>query len=132
MIRVATAYLNEAKNGPRSAFLLEATIAWLHAASGNTPWEQICGLYQQLALINPSPFVQLNHAVALHFAGHSGIALQRLLSLRSDAFMQGHHLYHCSLARVYADQGLADKALVHYRMALDCKPNKRPKPVFIQ
>lgn len=130
MVRVATAYLHEAKNGPPSALLLEATIAWLHASSENTPWEQICRIYEQLMRMNPSPFVQLNHAVALHFAGHSGASLQRLLSMRNDPFMQRHHLYHCSLARIYTDQGRTAEALEHYRLALTCRLT-RPESSFI-
>ncbi|MFD2886538.1 RNA polymerase sigma factor [Chitinophaga cymbidii] len=130
MIRIATTYLHSARNGPRSALLLEATIAWLHTSAGNTPWEQICGLYEQLVRVNPSPFVQLNHAVALHFAGCPDAALRQLLSLGNDTFMQNHHLYHCSLARIYTDQRQAAKALEHYRIALTCKPSL-PESAFI-
>lgn len=131
MIHVATTYLHKAKDGPPSALLLEATIAWLHTATENTPWEKISLLYEQLARINPSPFVQLNHAVALHFAGRSAAAQQLLLSLGSDAFMPQYHLYHCSLARVAEDGGRMAEALMHYRTALACRLTI-PECVFIE
>lgn len=127
MIRVATDYLKQASAGPApSTYILEASIACLHAVSpgfAETPWQQIANLYAQLQAMAPSPFVRLNQAVALHFAGQSKAALQMLGTLEQEPFMQHHHLLHCSIARIYADGGRNHLALRHYRKALWGKPS---------
>ncbi len=51
----------------------------------------------------PSPFVRLNQAVALHFAGQTRVALDMLKALEQQPFMKHHHLLHCSMARIYMD-----------------------------
>jgi RNA polymerase sigma-70 factor (ECF subfamily) len=124
MIMVASGYLLEAKEARHKPFLLEATIAWLHANAPSfaaTPWEQIAALYQQLQRINPSPFVQLNHSIALHFAGRTNAAITLLSALEHDGFMSRHHLFHCTLARIYTDQQQPERAAAYYENALRCK-----------
>lgn len=127
MIRVATDYLKQASAGPApSTYIIEASIACLHAVSPGfkeTPWQQIAQLYAQLDTMAPSPFVQLNQAVALHFAGQSKAAMHLLETLERQSFMQHHHLLHCSIARIYADEGKNHLALRHYRKALWGKPS---------
>ncbi len=126
MIRVATDYLKQSAASPgESPYHFEASIAYFHATANSfaeTPWLQIAGLYKQLGTIAPSPFVTLNHAIALHFAGQTRAALEMLELLRSDPFMQHHHLLHAGLARIYADGGDVPAALLHYRKALHGKP----------
>lgn len=124
MIMVASGYLAQAREARHKPFLLEATIAWPHASAptfATAPWEQIAGLYHQLHLVNPSPFVQLNHSIALHFAGRSHEALVLLTALEENDFMQQHHLFHCSMARVLADVGQPANASVYYHKALQCR-----------
>ncbi|RPD41884.1 RNA polymerase sigma factor [Chitinophaga barathri] len=127
MIRVATDYLKQASTVPApSTYILEASIAYLHATApgfAETPWQQIANLYEQLNTMAPSPFVQLNQAVALHFAGQSRRALHMLEELERQPFMEHHHLLHCSMARIYADGDNNHLALRHYRKALWGKPS---------
>ncbi|WP_198674100.1 RNA polymerase sigma factor [Chitinophaga alhagiae] len=124
MILVASRYLHESAEARHKPFLLEATIAWLHAAAPSfaaTPWAQIAALYRQLQHISPSPFVQLNHAIALHFAGQPDNALALLAPLEEHDFMQRHHLFHCSMARIFTDRQQPRRALEYYEKALRCK-----------
>ena len=124
MMTVATHYLLEAKDAAHLPFLLEATIAWLHANAASyaeTPWEQIAALYSRLQQVNPSPFVQLNHGIALHFAGRTPEALGLLEALSEHDFMRQHHLYHCAMARIHTDLGEPGHAAAYYRHALQCR-----------
>lgn len=124
MIRIAARYLHEGREARHKPFLLEATIAWLHAWASSfaaTPWEQIAALYRQLQHISPSPFVQLNHSIALHFAGRSANALALLAPLEEQDFMQRYHLFHCSMARILTDLQQPSRAAEYYEKALRCK-----------
>ncbi|WP_298717673.1 DUF6596 domain-containing protein [Chitinophaga sp.] len=126
MIRVATGYLKQAAVASAgSPYHFEASIAYFHATAASfsaTPWLQIAGLYRQLSALAPSPFITLNHAIALHFAGQTRAALEMLAALEKDTFMRHHHLLHATLARIHADQGHPSAALLHYRKALQGKP----------
>jgi len=54
------------------AYTLQAAIAAVHAGSSSTAstdWRQITLLYDQLLRIQPSPVVELNHAVAVAMCG---------------------------------------------------------------
>ena len=124
MVLVASHYLLQSKQARHKPFLLEATIAWLHANAptfADTPWQQIAALYRQLLQINPSPFVQLNLSVALHFSGRSSEALAILQALNNNEFMRGHHLFHCTMARVYTDMLQPRAAAACYHQALQCR-----------
>ena len=127
MIIVATDYLKQASTVPApSTYIIEASIAYLHASApgfSQTPWQQIANLYAQLDKMAPSPFVKLNQAVALHFAGQTRVALDMLQQLEEEPFMKHHHLLHCSMARIYADGNNKPLALQHYRKALWGKPS---------
>ncbi len=108
MIRVAADYLKQAAASPgESPYHFEASIAYFHATANSfaeTPWLQIAGLYKQLAALAPSPFITLNHAIALHFAGQTRAAMAMLAGLSEDAYLRHHHLLHAALGRIYADQ----------------------------
>ncbi len=124
MIQVATHYLLEAKDAAHAPFLLEATIAWLHANAASfadTPWNRIAALYRRLQQVSPSPFVQLNHSIALHFAGRTTEALTLLGALAELDFMQRHHLFYCTMARVHTDLAEPGLAAAYYYQALDCR-----------
>ncbi|MBV8065719.1 MAG: RNA polymerase sigma factor [Actinobacteria bacterium] len=60
----------------RGPYLLQASIAAAHS-EGTSDWPSIAGLYAQLATVDPSPVVALNHAVAVAMADgpDAGLAL---------------------------------------------------------
>src|SRR5439155_973148 len=49
-------------------YQLQAAIAATHASWGQTDWPEILSLYEVLRLIDPSPVVDLNRAIALRYA----------------------------------------------------------------
>src|SRR6185369_16472986 len=57
--------------GPGGPYVLQAAIAACHArarVAEETDWAQIAGLYGALAVMHPSPIVELNRAVAVGMA----------------------------------------------------------------
>lgn len=108
------AILDEALGRRRAGrYQVHAAIAACHATApeaGSTDWAQIAAVYSELALLAPSPVVDLNHAVAVaigrrpelgrlsaHAPGataalQSGILGQRHTSARNDAMASARRL----------------------------------------
>src|SRR6185436_15325956 len=62
-------------------YTLQAAIAAVHAeapSSGATDWNEIVGLYELLARIDPSPVVELNRAVAIAMRDGAAAGLARV------------------------------------------------------
>ncbi|KQC02195.1 DUF6596 domain-containing protein [Pedobacter sp. Hv1] len=128
MIAVANGYLLESKRESKknSSYQLEAAIAYLHTSAltfNAINWPQIAHLYTKLQQLNPSPFITLNHAVALYLGGAYEAAVQLLNGLSTNNFFKNHHLLHCFWAKIYQDQQQLIKALSHYQEALLCPIN---------
>ena len=73
--------LSECKAGP---YQIQAAISALHAEAATyeeTDWQQIYQLYQELHKFQPTPFVRLNSAVALSYAGGPEAALEAVSKL---------------------------------------------------
>lgn len=94
--------LSRSAPGP---YQIKAAIAALHCAEGETDWPQIAALYAGLALIEPTPVIRLNHAVAVAEAGEPRAALHILAALDG---VQDYQPYHAARAMVLAR--LADPA----------------------
>ena len=98
------------------AYQLQAAIAAIHVEAPSaelTDWEQIAALYGTLALIEPSPVVELNRAVAVAFATSPEAGLDLLAPLMSDPALEHYqplHAAHAELLRRAGDAGGADAA----------------------
>src|SRR5260221_4485572 len=69
----------EQLGGARGPYALQAAISACHArarAAADTDWMRIVALYEMLAMVVPSPIVELNHAVAvgMAFGPQAGLA----------------------------------------------------------
>ena len=95
-------------------YQLQAAIAAAHAE--DRPRGEIVALYEALLSIEPSPVVQLNHAVAVALAGDvdEGLAL-----LNAIDGLEGYHLLHAARADLYRRLDRRDEAAVAYRAALE-------------
>ncbi len=85
---------------------IQAAISALHAAAptaAETDWEQIELLYRQLFQLNPSPVVRLNHAVAVHEAGHVSGALEMLDDPLLAQALDDYRPYHVARGKLLAD-----------------------------
>ncbi len=117
--------------GRVSPYAVQAAIAALHARAprdGATDWPQIVGLYQVLMRLQPSPVVELNHAVAVSMVDGPSRALDLIDSLAARGGMPDSHLLAAVRARLLQRLGRRDEALAAYRAALQAarlEPERR-------
>jgi RNA polymerase sigma-70 factor, ECF subfamily len=105
-------------------YQLQAAIAALHARAPrpeDTDWPQIAALYRTLALLEPSPVVELNRAVAVAMADGPAAGLPLVDALAAD--LDRYHLYHATRADLLRRLGRAGEAVACYRRALELATN---------
>jgi RNA polymerase sigma-70 factor (ECF subfamily) len=105
------------------SYQLQAAIAAVHAEAPSfeaTDWAQIAALYRELYLLEPSPVVQLNHAVAIAMAEgyEKGLAMMDELGGLDDYLM--FHAARADLLRRLDRRADAERA---YRRALELARN---------
>jgi predicted RNA polymerase sigma factor len=108
LIQLAFVHLEFSRGELISAYHYEAFIAAIHCSAENyasTDWKTITTLYIHLLKINPNPFVELNYAIALYYAGDKNEALTILLKLETEPFFSQYYLLHASLGRIYFAEG---------------------------
>ena len=113
LIRLAFFHIERAKGDINSIYLYEASIAGMHCSAKSfaaTDWDTITRLYTLLLKNNPNPFIELNYAIALYFAGQKKAALTILHNLETKPFFHEYYLLHASLGRIYFAEGNPDLA----------------------
>lgn len=104
-----------------SPYAVQAAIAALHAeaaSSEETDWRQIVGLYEVLMRLQPSPVVELNHAVALSMVDGPARALDLVESLAARGEVRDFHLLHAARADFLKRLGRLAEAAEAYQAAL--------------
>ncbi|MFC6019152.1 RNA polymerase sigma factor [Plantactinospora solaniradicis] len=96
-IRRGLAALDRAEGSrrPTGPYTLQAAIAACHARARTpeeTDWVRMAALYEALAIMTPSPVVELNRAVALGMAYGPAAGLALVDALRTDPALRGYHL----------------------------------------
>jgi RNA polymerase sigma-70 factor (ECF subfamily) len=119
-IQAGIAVLDEALalHDPGS-YQVQAAISALHAGAPTaeaTDWPQIAGLYSALAVMIPSPVVEVNRAVAVAMAQGASAGLQLLLRLEDQA--GGYYPYHAARADLLRRTNQREAAADAYRQAL--------------
>ena len=107
------------------AYLVKASIAAVHASTRNssdTDWTTIVDHYDELVLIEPSPIVHLNRAVAIAMRDgpERGLALTEAAPI-ADA-LADYHLWHATRADLLRRCGRPDDAIVAYERARSLTP----------
>lgn len=77
----------EALGGTQGMYALQAAIAACHArarVASDTDWVRVAALYDRLALVAPSPVVELNRAMAIAMAHGPAAGLQHADGLESE------------------------------------------------
>jgi RNA polymerase sigma factor (sigma-70 family) len=108
LIQLAFIYLERSGGEMISTYHYEATIAGMHCRADrfvSTDWKTITLLYGYLLKINPNPFIELNYAIALYYAGQRNEALVILHRLEAEPFFSQYYLLHASLGRIYFAEG---------------------------
>lgn len=112
LIELGSTYLSGSRTEPATAFHIEASIAWLHCLSPDfesTDWGLIAQLYARLLGISRNPFLELNYAVALFYAGDRQKAFLLTNDLLRHPFFNQYYLLNATLGKFYWMDG--DKAL---------------------
>ncbi|HUG65119.1 MAG TPA: RNA polymerase sigma factor [Gaiellaceae bacterium] len=99
-------------------YQLQAAIAAAHTE--DRPKSEIVALYAALAAIDPSPVVELNHAVAVALAGDVERGLELLDGIGE---LDGYHLFHAARADLYRRLERRPEAAASYRRALELTTN---------
>jgi len=107
----------------RGAYRLQAEIARAHAA-GATDWNVIATLYAELRQLSPSPFIDLNLAIARGFAEGPEAGLTALDALEADGALSGYHLLPAAQADLLRRAGKRDAAARRYSEALALAPTE--------
>jgi len=101
-------------------YQIQAAIAAVHVEASSaeeTDWRQIEALYQQLALVAPSPVVELNRAVAVAMARGPEHGLARLDALAASGVLEANHLLPAARADLLSRLGRRDEARASYWVA---------------
>ena len=109
-LRVLDRALALRESGP---YVLQAAIAAAHAEGRS--WDEIVALYDRLAVIDPSPVVLLNRAVAVALSGRVEEGLLLIDQLPS---LEAYHLFHAARADLLRRLDRREEAADAYRQAL--------------
>jgi RNA polymerase sigma-70 factor (ECF subfamily) len=117
------------RDGPRppGAYALQAAIAAEHArapSAAATDWREIAALYGLLAVVHPSPVVELNRAVAVAMADAPERGLALVDGLESRGALAGYHLLPTTRAELLRRMGRHAEAADSYRRALTLVSNE--------
>jgi RNA polymerase sigma-70 factor, ECF subfamily len=100
-------------------YQLQAAIASVHA-EGETDWAAVARLYEQLALVTPSPIVELNRAVAVAMSGSLADGLDLIAQIEG---LDDYHLLHAARADLLRRLERRGEAAVAYERALALATN---------
>jgi RNA polymerase sigma-70 factor (ECF subfamily) len=109
------------------AFTLQAAIAAEHcrvARAEDTDWQRIVSFYDLLGLLQRSPIVSLNRAVAVAMAEGTEHGLSLIDEIRGSGELNDYHLLHAARADMLRRAGSYDEAAKDYERALALVTNE--------
>jgi predicted RNA polymerase sigma factor len=121
--------------GPPGPYVLQAAIAACHArarTAADTDWPQIAALYQALAVLAPSPVVELNRAVAVAMADSPERALQIIDGLAAEPALAGYHHLPSVRGDLLTRLGRHGEAADEFRRAASLTRNIPERTVLLQ
>lgn len=116
--------LRHRRSGP---YQLQAAIAALHAqakAPEDTDWHEIAALYQKLLELNPTPVIELNHAVAVAMSAGLLQGLKRMDDLNAGGELDNYYLFHAARADILRRMNRASEAREAYKASLALATNQ--------
>jgi predicted RNA polymerase sigma factor len=132
LIRRGLAALERAESlgGAFGPYALQAAIAACHAratTAAETDWERIVALYDALAVLSPSPVVQLNRAVAVAMAFGPAAALEITDELVRGGALASYHLLSAVRGDLLAKLGRLEEARQEFERAASLTRNERER-----
>jgi RNA polymerase sigma-70 factor (ECF subfamily) len=122
--------LEMARNETPGPYALQAAIAAVHcraARAADTDWPEILRLYDVLEVVQPSPIVTLNRAVAVAMTEGPGRALAIVDELTNRGELDDYHLLHAARADLLRRNQLPEQAAASYRRAIELARNDRER-----
>jgi RNA polymerase sigma-70 factor (ECF subfamily) len=109
------------RRGQPGPYQVQAAIAACHATADrpeDTDWGEIAALYGRLAVLSPSPVVELNHAVAIAMAYGPAAGLARVEALEATGSLAGYHLLAAARADLLRRLNRRPEAAAAYEEAI--------------
>ena len=125
----------EGLGGPPGSYVIQAAIAACHARVRNaqeTDWTRIAALYEVLTVIEPTPVVELNRAVAVAMAFGPARGLELVDRLRSRPELRSYHLLPSVRGDLLAKLGRPVEARAEFERAADQTRNGQERSVLLR
>jgi RNA polymerase sigma factor (sigma-70 family) len=113
-----------AGGGPPGRYQLQAAINAVHTEASSareTNWSAIVALYGHLVLLDPSPIVRLNRAVAVAEVDGPGVGLAEIDRLAK--VLDGYHAFHAARADLLRRLGRGGESRAAYDRAIGLAGN---------
>ncbi|MCM3871889.1 MAG: hypothetical protein ND895_14495 [Pyrinomonadaceae bacterium] len=117
-----------------TVYHLQAEIAAIHATASSdldTDWARIATLYEQLYVLEPTPIVALNRAIARSRSEGPLAGIRALEEIESHPALRQYHLFSAVGAELWKQLGDLPRAADAYRTALSC-PCSEPERRFLE
>jgi len=104
LITLSSFLLTESEDSTFSPYHLEAAIASVHCAARNfddTDWGAICKYYEALLKVYPSPFAEINYAVALQYNHQNDKAHSILMDLHRNPYFSKLPILELTIQRYF-------------------------------
>jgi RNA polymerase sigma-70 factor, ECF subfamily len=121
--------------GAGGPYALQAALAACHARArtpAETDWPRIAQLYAELALVAPSPVVELNRAVAVAMADGPQAGLALVDALTAERSLEGYHLLPAVRGDLLAKLGKVDEAREQFERAASLTRNARERALLLE
>ena len=137
LIRRGLAALQRAENLGSTAgpYVLQAAIAACHArahTATETDWHRIAEIYGMLAIVSPSPVVELNRAVAIGMADGPAAALGIVDGLSKDKSLQGYQWLPSVRGDLLEKLGRHDEARQEFERAASLARNMQERELLLE
>ena len=116
--------------GARGPYALQAAIAACHARAvdaADTDWARLAALYDVLALVMPSPIVELNRAVAVSMASGAQAGLDVVDAIASEGALDHYHLLSSVRGDLLIKLGRPAEASIEFERAATLTQNTRER-----
>ena len=125
----------EALGGARGRYALQAAISACHAratTAAATDWARIAELYRELAIVTPSPVVELNRAMAVAMAHGPAAGLEILDAISDESALRDYHWLPSARGDLLAKLGRLDEARSELERAAQLTPNARERELLLE
>jgi RNA polymerase sigma factor (sigma-70 family) len=119
--------------GGRGFYALQAAIVACHARAAvpdETDWQQIAGLYSELASLVRSPVIELNRAVAVGMAEGPSVALAIVNGLAREPALKNYHLLESVRGDLLGKLGRFEEACAAFEAAARLAGNRREQELM--